>query len=138
MKKDAEDIKSKMSFIKPLSGTITSVFGWRNPKLSTVSKYHTGIDIAANEGTDIISATYGNVILASSEGAYGNHLKIQVDDVTIVYAHCLTLEVKEGDQVNQGQIIAKVGSTGNSTGPHLHFEIKKEERYVNPGLILDF
>lgn len=138
MKKDAENIKSKISFIKPLQGTITSVFGPRNPTVSTVSKYHTGIDIATTEGTDIIAATNGNVILASSEGAYGNHLKIQIEDVIIIYAHCLSLAAKEGDEITQGQVIAKVGSTGNSTGPHLHFEIRKEERYVNPALILDF
>lgn len=138
MKKDAEEIKSKISFIKPLEGTITSIFGWRNPTVSTVSKYHTGIDIAANEGTDIISATNGTVILASSEGAYGNHLKIQIEDAIIIYAHCLSLGVKEGDTINQGQVIAKVGSTGNSTGPHLHFEIRKEDRYVDPKMILDF
>lgn len=138
MKKDAEEIKAKISFIKPLSGTITSVFGWRNPTVSTVSKYHTGIDIAANQGTNIISATNGKVILASSEGAYGNHLKIQIEDVIIIYAHCLSLEVKEGDEITQGQVIAKVGTTGNSTGPHLHFEIRKEDRYVNPDLILEF
>lgn len=138
MKRDAEQIKAKISFIKPLEGTITSVFGWRNPTVSTVSKYHTGIDIAANKGTEIISATNGKVVLASSEGAYGNHLKIQIEDVIIIYAHCLSLEVREGNQISQGQVIAKVGSTGNSTGPHLHFEIRKEDRYVNPDLILDF
>ena len=138
MKKDAEEIKAKVSFIKPLTGVITSVFGWRNPKLSTVSKYHTGIDIAADQGTNIISATNGTVQTASTVGAYGNHLKIVIDDVTIIYAHCLSLEVKKGDSIAQGQVIAKVGSTGNSTGPHLHFEIRKDNRYVNPSLILDF
>lgn len=138
MKKDAEEIKAKISFIKPLEGTITSVFGWRNPTVSTVSKYHTGIDIAANQGTEIISATNGKVALTSSKGAYGNHLKIQIEDVVIIYAHCLSLEVGEGAPISQGQVIAKVGSTGNSTGPHLHFEIRKEDRYVNPNLILDF
>lgn len=138
MVKDAEDIKSKINFIKPLEGTITSVFGWRNPTSTKVSKYHTGIDIATKEGTNIISATNGKVLLASSTGAYGNHLKIQVEDIIIIYAHCLSLEVKEGEQINQGQFIAKVGSTGNSTGPHLHFEIRKEDRYVDPKLILDF
>lgn len=137
IKKDAEEIKSKISFIKPLEGTITSIFGWRNPTVSTVSKYHTGIDIAANEGADIISATKGTVILASSEGAYGNHLKIQIEDTIIIYAHCLSLKVRQGEEISQGQIIAKVGSTGNSTGPHLHFEIRKENRYVDPQLILD-
>lgn len=138
MKKDADEIKTKINFIKPLVGTITSRFGWRDPEVSSVSKYHTGIDIAANEGTDIISATNGKVVLASSEGAYGNHLKIQAEDVIIIYAHCLSLFVNEGDEIMQGQKIAEVGSTGNSTGPHLHFEIRKEDRYVNPDLILEF
>lgn len=138
MQKDAEEIKAKINFIKPLVGTITSRFGWRDPEVSSVSKYHTGIDIAANEGTDIIAATNGKVILASSEGAYGNHLKIQVEDIIIIYAHCLKLNVNEGDEIIQGQKIAEVGSTGNSTGPHLHFEIRREDRYVNPDLILEF
>ena len=138
MKKDSEEIKEKISFIKPLEGIVTSNFGWRNPKSSTVSKYHTGIDVGAKEGTNIISATNGKVVLASSEGSYGNHLKIQVEDISIIYAHCLSLEVKEGEEIKQGQIIAKVGSTGNSTGPHLHFEIRRENRYVDPKLILDF
>ena len=138
MKRDSEEIKSKISFIKPLEGIITSRFGWRNPNVSTVSKYHTGIDIAAEQGTNIIAATSGKVVLASSTGAYGNHLKIEVEDIIILYAHCLSLEVKEGDEIKQGQVIAKVGSTGNSTGPHLHFEIRKDGRYVNPDLILEF
>lgn len=138
MQKDAEDIKAKINFIKPLEGTITSVYGFRNSAVATVSKYHTGIDIAADEGTEIISATNGVVALASSVGAYGNHLKIQIEDAIIIYAHCLSLEVNEGDEITQGQVIAKVGSTGNSTGPHLHFEIRKEDRYVDPKLILDF
>ena len=138
MQKDADEIKSKINFIKPLIGTITSRFGWRDPEVSSVSKYHTGIDIAANEGTDIIAATNGKVVLASSKGAYGNHLKIQIEDIIIIYAHCLSLSVNEGDQIVQGQKIAKVGSTGNSTGPHLHFEIRREDRYVNPDLILEF
>ena len=138
MKKDSEEIKKRISFIKPVEGIVTSNFGWRNPKSSTVSKYHTGIDIGAEEGTNIISATNGKVVLASSEGSYGNHLKIQVEDIAIIYAHCLSLEVKEGDEITQGQIIAKVGSTGNSTGPHLHFEIRRDKRYVDPKLILDF
>ena len=67
----------------------------------------------------------------------GNHLKIQIEDVILVYAHCNKINVKEGEHVTQGQEIAEVGSTGNSTGPHLHFEIRKEDRLVDPQLILD-
>lgn len=137
MIQDANDIKSNISFIIPLQGTITSKFGERNPTVSTVSKFHNGLDIGANMGTDIISATDGKVILNSSEGDYGNHLKIEINDVIIIYAHCSKLLVNEGEEVKQGQKIAEVGSTGNSTGPHLHFEIRKSGRYVDPQLILD-
>ena len=137
MKKDAQEIKTKISFIKPIEGRISSKFGWRNPTTSTVPKYHTGLDIAANEGTIIKSATDGKVIMASSQGDYGNHYQIQIQDIVIVYAHCKKLYLKEGDTVKQGQEIAEVGSTGNSTGPHLHFEIRKGDKKIDPQLILD-
>lgn len=137
MEKDAQEIKAKTTFIVPVEGYISSTFGWRNPTISTVPKYHTGLDIAAVTGTVIKSATDGKVILASSEGDYGNHYKIQLDDIIIIYAHCSKLYLETGDDVKQGQEIAEVGSTGNSTGPHLHFEIRKEEREVDPQLILD-
>lgn len=135
--KDIENIKSTISFINPIQGTISSTFGWRTPTTATVPKYHTGLDIAAATGTIIQSATDGKVILASSEGDYGKHYKIQIEDVILIYAHCSKLYLNEGDTVQQGQEIAEVGSTGNSTGPHLHFEIRKEERLVDPQLILD-
>ena len=137
MEQDVQDIKNSISFIKPIEGTITSTFGWRNPTTSTVPKYHTGLDIANVSGTVICSATDGDVVLASSEGDFGNHLKIQINDVTIIYAHCKTLYVKQGDHITQGQQIAEVGSTGNSTGPHLHFEIRNQDRLVDPKLILE-
>lgn len=113
--KDVEEIKNTISFITPVQGTISSSFGWRTPTTATVPKYHTGLDIAAESGTVIQSATDGIVILASSEGDYGNHYKIQINDVVIIYAHCSKLYLKEGDTVSQGQEIAEVGSTGNST-----------------------
>ena len=137
MEKDANYIKSSISFIKPVNGTISSMFGLRNPTTSTVPKNHTGTDIAAVTGTRIISATDGTVISASSKGDYGNHLKIQINDVIIVYAHCNKLYVNEGDIIKQGQEIAEVGATGNTTGPHLHFEIRYQERCVDPQLILE-
>lgn len=137
MKKDAEDIKSRISFIKPIEGRISSTFGWRNPTTATVPKYHTGTDIAAKEGTVIKSATSGKVIMASSEGDYGNHYQIQIEDIVIVYAHCKKLYLKNGDIVKQGQEIAEVGSTGNSTGPHLHLEVRKGDKKIDPQLILE-
>ena len=134
---DVENIKNNVNFILPIEGKISSTFGWRNPTTASVPKYHTGLDIAANTGTVIKSATNGTVIMASSEGDYGKHYKIQINDIILVYAHCSKLYLKEGDTVTQGQEIAEVGSTGNSTGPHLHFEIRKEERLVDPQLILN-
>lgn len=138
MEIDANEIKSKYNLIKPLVGTITSRYGYREPTTATVPKNHTGIDIAANTGTVIYAALDGVVKIASSEGDYGNHLRIEKDDVAIYYAHCNKLYVKEGEYVTQNQPIAEVGATGNVTGPHLHFEIRKEDRYVDPDLILDF
>lgn len=67
----------------------------------------------------------------------GNHLKIQIKDVIVIYAHCKKLNVSQGEHLVQGQEIAEVGSTGNSTGPHLHFEIRKNDRLVDPKLILN-
>ena len=87
-------------------------------------------------GTKIIAATGGEVVLASEEGDYGKHLKIQIGEVSIIYAHCNNLYVNQGDIINQGQEIAEVGSTGNSTGPHLHFEIRISERVIDPEKIL--
>ncbi len=137
MEQDANYIKSTVSFIKPVTGTISSKFGPRNPTTATVPKNHTGTDIATNSGTKIVSATNGTVILSSTKGDYGKHLKIQTDDIIIVYAHCKKLYVKEGDYVTQGQEIAEVGATGNVTGPHLHFEVRYQNRYVDPQMILE-
>ena len=137
MEQDANYIKSTISFIKPVNGAISSMFGWRNPTTASVPKNHTGTDIAAITGTKIVSATDGTVILKSSKGDFGNHLKIQINDVIVLYAHCNKLYVNEGDVIKQGQEIGEVGSTGNTTGPHLHFEIRYQDRYVDPQLIVE-
>lgn len=134
---DIQNIKNTTTFIKPIEGKITSGFGRREEATGRVPKNHTGTDIAANMGTKIKSATDGEVVLASEEGDYGKHLKIQIGEVSIIYAHCNALYVKQGDKVTQGQEIAEVGSTGNSTGSHLHFEIRISERVINPQNILE-
>lgn len=134
---DIADIKNTTTFIKPIEGEISSKYGIRENATELVPKNHTGIDIAANLGTKIKSATDGEVVLASEEGDYGKHLKIQIGEVSIIYAHCNNLYVKQGDKIAQGQEIAEVGSTGNSTGPHLHFEIRVHERTVDPESILE-
>ena len=134
---DVQNVKNTTTFIKPVEGVISSKFGVRETATGNVPKNHTGTDIAANLGTKIKSATEGEVVLASEEGDYGKHLKIQIGEVSVIYAHCNALYVKQGDRVVQGQEIAEVGSTGNSTGPHLHFEIRISERKVDPESILE-
>lgn len=133
---DIINVKNTTTFIKPIEGIISSKYGQRDTATGRVPKNHTGTDIAANLGTKIKSATDGEVVLASEEGDYGKHLKIQIGEVSIIYAHCNNLYVKQGDKVTQGQEIAEVGSTGNSTGPHLHFEVRtypgKYSNRVNP------
>lgn len=134
---DIINVKNTTTFIKPTEGIISSKYGQRDTATGRVPKNHTGTDIAANLGTKIKSASDGEVVLASEEGDYGKHLKIQIGEVSIIYAHCNNLYVKQGDKVTQGQEIAEVGSTGNSTGPHLHFEIRISERTVDPQSILE-
>lgn len=138
MEKDAEKAKKICKFQKPLSGKITSEFGEREVTSKVMSADHKGIDIAANSGTSIKAAIEGTVSVASQNSEYGKFIKIVNGDVMTVYAHCQKLEVKEGDKIKIGQTIATVGSTGNSTGPHLHFEIRLSNRYINPRFIIDF
>ena len=137
LEQDIINVKNTTTFIKPIEGIISSKYGQRDTATGRVPKNHTGTDIAANLGTKIKSASDGEVVLASEEGDYGKHLKIQIGEVSIIYAHCNNLYVKQGDKVTQGQEIAEVGSTGNSTGPHLHFEIRISERTVDPQSILE-
>lgn len=134
MREDADNILKNYELILPLKGEITSEFGLREIE----PKFHTGIDIGALTGTEIVSALEGEVILASSEGQYGKHLKIQNGDIVTLYAHCSKLYVEEGDKIEKGQKIAEVGETGNATGPHLHFEIIYNGRYVDPSYVIEF
>ena len=138
MELDAEEVKKICEFQKPLSGKITSEFGDREVTSKVMSADHKGIDIAANSGTNISSAIDGVVSVAEENSEYGKFIKITNGEVMTVYAHCKSLKVKVGDKVKSGQTIATVGSTGNSTGPHLHFEIRLSNRYINPRYVIDF
>ena len=138
MELDAEKVLKLCKFQKPLKGTITSEFGEREATIKGMTTDHKGIDIAANSGTNIKAAMAGTVSVAEENSEYGKFIKIINGDVMTVYAHCKKLKVKVGDKIKIGQTIATVGSTGNSTGPHLHFEIRLENRYINPKYIIDF
>ena len=132
---DIEYVKQNVSIIWPIKGVITSRFGNRTPT-EIVTANHKGLDIAGNMGDNIVSAMDGPVVQYSEEGDYGKHLRIQSGEVLTLYAHCSELLVQEGSTVKQGDVIAKVGATGRATGPHLHFEIRRDDRFINPELIL--
>ena len=135
---DVNYIKENINMCNPLeNGIITSRFGSREGS-ETVSPNHKGIDLGAVSGTEIKSASDGKVIEVSSSGDFGKHIKIQNGDVTFIYAHCSKLLVNKGDEINMGQKIAEVGSTGKATGPHLHFEIRRKERSIDPESIMNF
>ena len=116
---------------RPISGgKITSRFGERS---SVRSSAHTGLDLAAPTGTTIKAAASGKVIFAGYKGSYGYMIKIECDNgYEMWYAHCSKLYVSAGVRVSAGDKIAAVGSTGNSTGSHLHFEIRKNGKALNP------
>lgn len=106
---------------------VTSGFGPR------WGRSHTGIDLGSNQGTPIYAADDGVVICAEYCGSYGNLVRVDHGDgIETYYAHCSSLDVSEGEYVNVGDIIARVGSTGNSTGPHLHFEVRVNGVPQNP------
>ena len=132
---DIDYVKQNVSIIWPIKGVITSRFGNRTPT-EIVTANHKGLDIAGNTGDNIVSAMDGTVVQYSEEGDYGKHLRIQNGEVLTLYAHCSELLVQEGSTVKQGDVIAKVGATGRATGPHLHFETRRDDRFINPELIL--
>ena len=114
----------------PVSGTISSRYGASSKiRVST----HTGLDIAASTGTPIKAAASGTVVFAGTKGSYGRMVIISHGNgVQTYYGHCSSLDVSVGQTVSQGQVIAKMGSTGNSTGSHLHLEIRVNGSSVNP------
>ncbi len=112
--------------IWPVKGRISSYQGWRVHPILRKKKYHSGMDIAAPTGTPIAAADSGVVIFSGRNGGYGNMIALDHgNEISTVYGHCSELLVSKGQMVSKGDIIAKVGSTGFSTGPHLHFEVRK-------------
>ena len=127
----------EVEFHKPLTGRISSEFGTRFHPLDRKMKFHGGIDIAVPTGTRVSAAAEGTVAFAGRKGGYGNVVIIEHPDGRETrYAHLASISVAAGDPVAGGQPIAFSGSTGKSTGPHLHFEMREHGRAVDPTRIL--
>lgn len=117
----------------PVRGLITSPFGWRQDPLAPWRRdYHTGIDIAAPAGTPVVAAAAGVVVFAGWDGALGRVVTIDHGAYVTRYGHNSRLAVKPGQRVAKGEVIAYVGSSGRSTGPHLHYEVYLHGRLLNP------
>lgn len=123
----------KGGFMRPVPGRVSSSFGMRRHPILGRVKMHTGVDLASGYGTPIHAAASGVVVYSSYMRAYGNAVIINHGGgITTLYGHCSSLAVRTGQDVRQGQIIARVGSTGYSTGPHCHFEVRRHGSPICP------
>lgn len=122
----------------PTSGEISSYYGWRKSPFGGRSEsFHDGIDIANDSGTKVCAAADGQVVFAGWQPVYGRTILIEHGHgFTTKYAHNSALLVEEGDRVKKGQVIARMGTTGRSTGPHLHFSIMKWDQTLDPLIYL--
>ena len=124
-------VKERPLYIWPVEGRVSSHFGPRN--ISGGSKNHKGVDIAVSKGTEVMAARAGTVIWSGWNGGYGYLVKIEHEDGSVTYyGHNSELIAQVGDEVEQGDVIALSGSTGQSTGPHCHFEIRIDGTPVDP------
>ena len=116
----------------PVLGHLTSTFGWREHPVEGGSKFHYGVDLAANTGTDILAFAAGEVYASGESSTLGNYIMLQHEGGYItLYAHCSRITASSGS-VAMGEKIAEVGDTGLVTGPHLHFELHDGPLYLNP------
>ncbi len=119
------------------NGILTSDYGYRIHPISKTKSFHTGVDIASGLGTPIVSAFSGEVYEIGNNQIYGNYIIMRhSESLTTFYGHCDSIKAKQGMRIRAGEIIAFMGSTGYSTGPHLHFEIRINDVRYNPMLVL--
>jgi murein DD-endopeptidase MepM/ murein hydrolase activator NlpD len=126
-------VRDALPGIWPTQGDITSGFGWRTDPVHGSVRFHAGLDIANDRGTPIYAVAPGRVTRAATSTSYGRVIDIDHGlGISTRYAHCTTLRVKEGDIVERGDFISTMGSTGKSTGPHLHFELRVDDSAHDP------
>lgn len=140
-----KEIESELEYLDclpdwlPVEGRVSSGFGYRRHPVTGLRSFHYGIDITADRGTSVQAAGTGVVSFSGWSGGYGKVVVISHGyGYETVYAHNNTLLVEVGDIVNKGDIISEVGNTGNSTGPHLHFEIRVDGEAIDPTSVLRF
>jgi murein DD-endopeptidase MepM/ murein hydrolase activator NlpD len=134
-KKRKEDLKLALGelFIYPIRGQLTSPYGWRNDPFTGVRRYHAALDLAARLGTPVKASMDGKVDTVGLNGTFGKYIIISHGNgYQTMYAHLNSTAVTQGSYVYQGTKIGEVGSTGYSTGPHLHFALYKNKRPINP------
>ena len=120
-------------FINPVDGLLTSSYGVRLHPIKKIRLFHTGIDIGKNKGATIKAARGGRVVFSGKKGNYGNFIRIRHElGYETTYGHLKKILVKKGQKITKGTPIGTVGSTGLSTGPHLHFEVKQNGKFINP------
>lgn len=120
-------------WISPLEGVITSACGERENPILQKEELHNGIDIAAEEGTPVVAVKSGRVTEIRTSATYGRLLKYKTTDgYEVMYAHLSAVLAEKGEKITQGQIVAKSGNTGLSTGPHLHYSLWKDGKLLNP------
>lgn len=136
-KEEKTDTKEQMIF--PVEGgRYTSYFGERTDPISEGADYHNGVDIGADEGDEILAVYDGTVSLVGEDERSGKYIFLSHDDSTVTfYCHCSEILLSEGDKVKKGDVIALVGSTGYSTGPHLHFELRIDGESTDPMPLLE-
>ncbi len=114
-------------------GWLTSTYGWRTDPFSGKRSFHSGVDFAGKKGADVVAVASGLVVWAGRDGGYGNSVAIDHGDGYVTrYAHNTDLVVSAGDMVNKGDTVAHMGSTGHSTGTHVHFEVLLDNKKINP------
>ena len=120
-------------YCTPVVGTLTSEFGYREHPVEGEEKFHYGIDVGANTGTEIDCFADGTVTAVGESSSYGKYVTVSHEGgYTTLYAHCSKITVSSGAEVQKGEKIAEVGETGIATGPHLHFELQQDGEYLNP------
>lgn len=119
--------------VLPVSAPLTSGFGFREGPLTGGEDFHLGVDLGAVEGTSIAAYADGTVLFAGENRTYGDYIRLDHGGgVVTIYAHCSKLLVEQGQTVTAGETIAKVGHTGDATGPHLHFAVQKNSIFLDP------